>query len=167
VRGSAYHVTAPLPGMRVLLTSPHPMASSGTLEIAARQAAGPREAGYGLWWGDGPSGAYTVVAVNGNGYFAVLHVDGATVQDIYPWAPFPHVDGQGGINRLRVDFQAGQALVRVNDEIAARFADPQGEACRRTGFFIVTFNTGGSLVAFDRLRIWGPGEDCGTLIPGL
>jgi hypothetical protein len=151
VREGTYHIEVPQPNTRVFASTPYEMAVPGTLEIAARQASGPREAGYGLWWGDGDT--RTVVAINGNGYFGVFQVTGGDVESIEEWQPFPHVLGRGESNRLRVDVLDGWVVVRVNDELAATFEQSTG-GLPGVGLYVETFNTGGSVAAVEWLRIW-------------
>jgi hypothetical protein len=147
----AYCIEAPQPNTRVFAGAPYELSPPGTLEIAARQAGGPREAGYGLWWGDGDT--CTVVAVNGNGYFGVFQVTGGDFEPIEEWRPFPHVLGRGEVNRLRVDVLDGRVVVRVNDELAATFEQSTGGPLG-VGLYVETFNTGGSVAAFEWLRMW-------------
>jgi hypothetical protein len=151
VREGAYCIEAPHPDTRVFASAPYEMAVPGTLEIAARQADGPHEAGYGLWWGNG--GTLTVVAVNGNGYFGVFQVTGGDLEPIEEWQPFPHVLSWGEVNRLRVDVLDRRVVVRVNDELAATF-EQSTSGLPGVGLYVETFNTGGSVAAFEWLRIW-------------
>jgi hypothetical protein len=146
------------PERRVLLDAAYTVAVPGTVEVAARQSYGPGTAGYGFWWGEDRESA-RVVGVNADGYFGVFAVEGGEIRFIEDWHRFPHVVGQGKINRLRVDLYAdGRVVVWINDERAAEFADEAAGAWLITppqvGFYVETFDEGGAAVDFERLRTW-------------
>jgi hypothetical protein len=144
-------VTAPAAHTRIWVDTGLDLSPPLTLEIAARQIGGPREAGYGLWWGEAIGSETAVIAVNGNDYFGVFRGE-QTWEPVVAWQTFPHVHGQGQINRLRVDLGGDRASVRVNDEIAATFDEPPHAG--RFGFYMETFARGGSLVVFEWIQVW-------------
>ncbi len=152
-RRGAYTITLPLARARVYAIAPYLVRAPSTLEIDARPISGAPEARYGLWWGSGPDAPHKVVAVNSHAYFAVLQFNGAEWQPIHPWEMFPWLLDQGEPNRLRVDLSDGWALVRLNEEVATTFAS-EDRMPFHVGFFIETTPTGGSTIAFERLRIW-------------
>ena len=151
--GGEYLVTVPPQGGRALVTAPYTLRPPCTLEMTARHVAGPSEAGFGLWWGEVPAGPYWVVAVNGDGYFAVFRVEGDEIQFIEEWQLFPHLSREGATERLWVTVQEGRALVRLNDEVAASFGMP-ATAPLHTGLYVEASRRGGVTIAFERLRIW-------------
>jgi hypothetical protein len=120
--------------------------------ISARQMDGPRDAGYGLWWGD-VSGSYNVVAVNGNGYLTVFQSNGGDVLPIMEWQVFPRIHPQGETNTVQVDIIDGQVLARVNDEVAATFEWVPSQPFK-IGFYVETFSAGGTIANLDWLSIW-------------
>jgi hypothetical protein len=143
---------------RILLAPEFTVALPGTVEVAARQSYGLGTAGYGFWWGADREDA-RVVGVNADGYFGVFAVEGDGVRFIEDWHRFPHVAGQGEVNRLRVDLYAdGRVVVWINDERAAEFADGAAGAWLITppqiGFYVETFDEGGAAVDFERLQTW-------------
>lgn len=151
---SAFHLVIPEAEMSAFIVAPYEFRTPGTLELAARQEGGPSESGYGLWWGQGPDSTCVVVAINGNGYFTVFEVIGGQAKrPVEEWQRFPHIRPQGETNRLQVDLVGGQAVLRINDELASTF-DLTDAAAVRTGFYGETLSVGGAVVAFDRLRIW-------------
>jgi hypothetical protein len=151
---SAFHLVIPEAEMSAFVIAPYEFHAPGSLELVAWQEDGPSDAGYGLWWGQGPDSTCVVVAINGNGYFTIFEViDGQTIKPVEEWQRFPHIRPQGEANRLQVDLYDDQAVLRINDELASTF-DRTDAGTVRIGFYGETLGTGGSLVAFDRLRIW-------------
>jgi hypothetical protein len=144
-------VTAPSAHTRIWVDTGLRVSPPFTLEITARQIGGPREAGYGLWWGEAIGSEAAVIVVNGNDYFGVFRGEQA-MEPVIAWQTFPHVRSQGQVNRLRVDLGGDRASVRVNDEIAATFDGPPRAG--RFGFYVETSNRGGSLVAFEWVQVW-------------
>jgi hypothetical protein len=146
------------PGRRILLDGEFTVAVPGTVEVAARQSYGPGTAGYGFWWGEDRESA-RVVGVNADGYFGVFAVEGGETRSVVDWHRFPHVAGQGEANRLRADLYAdGRVVVWINDERAAEFTDEAAGAWLITppqiGFYVETFDEGGTGVDFERLQTW-------------
>ncbi len=154
--GGELVVLAPDPRMQAFLTAPYTFAAPSTLDVLAWQSdSSPGEAGYGLWWGEGPQGIHVIVAVNGNGYLGIFLNDGQAVHPVMKWQRFPHVHPRGDTNLLRVDLIEGRATVRVNDEIATTFTWVDTGPLHM-GFYLETFNRGRASIHFDRLRIWQP-----------
>lgn len=159
VRDGAYYLTIPEQKTHGFATAPYTLRCPCTVELAARQAAGPREAAYGLWLGQGPpDGAYLVAAVNGNDYFSVFIADDQPIRFVEDWRRFPHIMPQGVVNRLRIDLIGEWATIRVNDEVAATF-EWRGEKLLHAGFYAETFNTGGTVAAVDWLKVWAASDD--------
>ena len=119
----------------------------------ARLAAGPSDAGCGLWVGPSPSDAL-VVAVNGDGYTAIYTLSDGAPTFIREWQTFPRIALQGQPNRLRLDLAGGQATVRLNDEFVASFAWAPPPGPLLIGALAETFDTGGASATFEHLRIW-------------
>jgi hypothetical protein len=145
-----FQLTVQEPARLALIQSPYTIQPPATIEISAVQIGGPPEGAYGLWWGDDP---VTVVGVKGNGYYGVFTIDDGEIAYIVDWKPFPHVKPQGEANRVWVDFCAGRAEVRINEDVAATFDSP-ADGPFRAGFYAETFGAGGSSAVLDRLRVW-------------
>jgi hypothetical protein len=138
------------PDRLALIRAPYTIQPPATIEITATQIDGPPEGAYGLWWGSDPA---TVVGVKGNGYYGVFTIAEGRIDYLVEWVPFPHVRPGGEANRLWVDFRAGRAEVRINEDVAATFDSP-GEGPFPVGFYVETFRAGGSSALLDRLRVW-------------
>jgi hypothetical protein len=132
-----------------LIDTPYQIDPPGTIELTASLQSGPAESGYGVWWGENADHVQGLVAVNGNGYLTIVQAE----QPIMEWQPWPHVRSAGDSNRLRVDIEAGQVVVRINDEFTASFEAESGDPLQ-IGLYAESFNTGGAVVAFERIRVW-------------
>ncbi len=157
VSGDGLIVSAPATGMRAQAISPYTFRVPATLEVVGRQAGGPADANYGIWWGSCPDGACTVAAVNGNGYFAIYRIRGQAVEMIYPWARFPWVRPHGEPNRLRVDLEAAQATIRINQEVVAVVAGAE-TGLLHMGVLAETQQRAPSQVEYTMLSIWAAAE---------
>jgi hypothetical protein len=144
-------------GLLSLIETVYRVYPPATVEITARQTAGPGEAFYGLWWGVAPDDV-TAAVVNGSGYFGVSAVQGVGVRSLLDRQRFPHVRRGGEANRIRVDWGDGQAVVRINDEWAAEVsldgAGARPAAPLMVGWVMEAPPRGGAAVRIERIRIW-------------
>ncbi len=146
-------LAAASPHDRSTLALPGTLTPPATVELTARLAAGPSDAGYGLWVGSSPSDGL-VLAVNGDGYTAIYTLSDGAPTFIREWQTFPRIALQGQPNRLRLDLAGGQATVRLNDEFVASFAWAPPPGPLLIGALVETFDPGGASAAFEHLRIW-------------
>ncbi|MFW6115574.1 MAG: hypothetical protein ACOC7Y_00770 [Chloroflexota bacterium] len=96
-----------------------------TFEILAQPVAAPESGfyGYGLAYRAQDSSRYYAFAVGGDGYYAVLRVDGAQEISLVPWQQFPHIRRGRQPNRLRVTCAGAVCEFAINDEYAATIED--------------------------------------------
>ena len=124
-----------------------------TIELRAEQLDGARFARYGLWWGE-TAGIWRIMAgVNSDGYMGIEPGSSATGPAILAWQHFPHVRASGQINDFRVDIDAHQVTVRLNDEVAARFPREDGGSVS-AGLFAQASPDDAALIAFLDFRVW-------------
>ena len=91
-----------------------PAAAEYSFEAAGGQAGGEVGAAYGIVFDYQDSGQYTAVLINGNGYVEVFAAGGRRYMD---WQQWPNILLAFEANRLRVDVEGSQGLIRINDEI--------------------------------------------------
>ncbi|MEK6573318.1 MAG: hypothetical protein AABZ58_03230, partial [Chloroflexota bacterium] len=84
---------------------------------AAGQADGEIGAAYGIVFGYESPESYIAAMINGNGYVEVVSADG---REWMAWQQWPNILLGTEANRLRVDVQGGQGLIRINDEVLMR-----------------------------------------------
>lgn len=147
-----YHLTILPAETSAFAIAPYTISSPVTIEMAIRQASGPTETIYGLWWGSDPARA-CVAGVSSDGYHIVFCQDSEHFQEVVRWQRFPHVLLAGETNRLRVDLGEGGTIVRINDELAATFVQPHNEIMH-VGIYVQSLLSGDSEVVLERLRIW-------------
>jgi len=96
-----------------------------TFEVVAQPLSGPESGfyGYGLVYRAQDPTHYYAFAVGGDGYYAVLRVDGGEENALVPWQQFPHIERGEGVNRLRVSCAGGSCDFAINDEYAATVED--------------------------------------------
>lgn len=124
-----------------------------TVELSAEQMSGGRDARFGLWWGDAAGQPVILVGVNSDGYMGItpgLSTPGAAFMD---WQLFPHVRPTGHVNAFRADIDRSQVTVRLNDEVAARFAR-QGDSPISAGLFIQASPRDAARIAFLNFKTW-------------
>ncbi len=137
---------------RSIILAPYEIHPPGTLILIARQASGDTNAGYGLWWG-GQGAPQLTVGINSDGYLAVLPGETADPALLRPWRVFPHVRGAGIPNKIQADIDTESVVIRVNDELAARF---EWKAARELSFglYAETLTPGSAALMFEQLQIW-------------
>lgn len=125
-----------------------------TLEILAEPLAAPESGfyGYGLVYRAQDTAHYYAFAVGGDGYYAVLRVDGAQEVALVPWQQFPHIRRGRQPNRLRVTCAGAVCEFAINDEYAATVEDGtwiSGDV----GFWVRAFDEAAAF-QFSAARLW-------------
>ena len=153
--GAGLRLEAAGPDERALAAAPYQIAVPGVLAAQMRQAAGPPESYYGIWWGESPEDC-VVALVNTDGYFGIEHVVGTQRTWVRAPARWPHIRGGDQPNTFQLDVSAGQAVLWINDERAA--AIPlEGSGPLRAGFVVVAGPHEGAAVLIEHLWLWdGP-----------
>lgn len=113
--GGALTLQPPLGGLGGAVTGP--AVADYSFEAAGGQSEGPVGAAYGIVFDYQSPERYIAVLLNGNGYVQVVGADG---REYLAWQEWPNILLEYEANRVRVDVQAGQALIRVNDEVLLR-----------------------------------------------
>lgn len=93
-----------------------------TFEAAGGQLRGEVGAAYGIVFGYEAPASFVAVLINGNGYAEVASADGRVWM---AWQQWPNILLGYEANRVRVDVEQGEGLIRVNDEILMKV--PVGE----------------------------------------
>lgn len=136
------------------LIAPFTLQTPGTIRLQAQQVPGAGDTGYGLWWGDEPGKAHTILVINGNGYFSLFKAQGEHLsEEIEPWQRFPHIRSQGQSNRLQVDLVGGQMVIRINDELVSTYTRP-GDALLHMGVYVSAGQGGSTAIIFEELWVW-------------
>jgi hypothetical protein len=89
-------------------------ATEFSFEAAGWQAGGGAGANYGIVFGYKGDADYTSVTINNNSYVEVVSADGKAWMPLQQW---PNILLGSEANRIRVDVQGGQGLIRINDEV--------------------------------------------------
>jgi hypothetical protein len=89
-------------------------ANEFSFEAAGWQQAGEAGANYGIVFGYNSEDDYTSVTINNNSYVEVVSANGKTWMPLQQW---PNILLGSEANRIRVDVQGGQGLIRINDEV--------------------------------------------------
>jgi hypothetical protein len=99
--------------------------SNFTFEVIAGPLAGPESGfyGYGLAYRAQDPTRYYAFAIGGDGYYAILRVEGSEETPLVTWQQFPHIQRGRGQNRLRVTCAAASCDFTINDEYAATVED--------------------------------------------
>lgn len=99
--------------------------SDFTFEVVARPIAGPDSGfySYGLIYRAQDADHYYAFAVGGDGYYAVLRVEGQQETVLIPWQQFPHIRRGQQANRLRVRCADVTCRFTINDEHAVTIED--------------------------------------------
>jgi hypothetical protein len=118
-----------------------------TFEVAGGQVEGEVGAAYGIVFGYKSPASYTAVMINGNGYVQVISADG---REHLAWGQWPNILLGYEANRLRVDVQNGEGLIRINDEVLMTVAVADGEVG-----VIARGSAGGQRVRFGWAKLWG------------
>lgn len=113
---------------------------------------GPAFNGYGVVYRARDPAHYYVFAVGGDGYYAVLRVEGGQETALVDWQQFPHVRRGERANRLGVRCQGSTCSFTINDEHAATVEDDAWLA-GRVGLWVRGFE-GEVRVQFETLRLW-------------
>jgi hypothetical protein len=141
------------PGETSVSLLDHP-ARDFTLEAVARPLSAPESGFYGygvVYRAQGPS-RYTAFAVGGDGYYAVLRIDGDEENALVPWQQFPHIERGEAMNRLRVTCAGATCDFAINDEYAVTVEDDtwlSGDV----GLWTRAFDEGVT-VRFREARLW-------------
>lgn len=129
-----------------------------TFEVVALPLSAPESGfyGYGLVYrARDPSHTY-VFAVGGDGYYAVLRIEGGEETPLITWQQFPHIRRGLQSNRLRVTCAGAACDFTINDEYAATVEDEtwlKGEV----GLWARAFDERVS-VQFRDARLWMSGR---------
>jgi len=124
-----------------------------TLEAEARPLSCPAFNGYGLVYRAQDSAHYTVFAVSGDGYYAVLKVNGDEETALVDWQQFPHIRRGQQSNRLRVACIGPTCRFYINDEYAATVVDDTWLA-GDIGLWACSFGEEEVTVQFQDVRVW-------------
>lgn len=132
------------------------------LEVVAQPVAAPASGyyGYGLVYRAQDPGRYYVFAVGGDGYYALLRVEGDEETSLVPWQQFPHIRRGLEFNRLRVTCGGAVCELAINDEWAATIEEPMWLS-GDIGLAVMGYD-GPVTVEFTSARLWqledGAGE---------
>ncbi len=96
-----------------------------TFEVIARPVSGPNSGfyGYGLIYRAQDAEHYYTFAVGGDGYYAVLRVEGQRATELVAWQQFPHIRRGQQANRLRVSCTGAACRFTINNEYAVTVED--------------------------------------------
>jgi hypothetical protein len=120
-----------------------------TLEVEAIPLSGPGSGfdGYGLAYRARDDAHCYAFAVGGDGYYAVLRVDGDQETPLVDWQQFPHVHRGQRANRLRVACEGAICRFYINDEDSTWL---EGDV----GLWVRSFEAGTVTVRFEGARVW-------------
>jgi hypothetical protein len=126
-----------------------------TLEVEAVPLSGPDSGfnGYGLIYRAQDDVHYYAFAVGGDGYYAVLRIDGDEETALVDWQQFPHVRRATQANRLRVACEGATCRFYINDEYATAVEDASwldGDV----GLWVRSFEKEPVSVQFEGVRVW-------------
>jgi hypothetical protein len=126
-----------------------------TLEVEAVPLSGSDSGfdGYGLAYRARDEAHYYAFAVGGDGYYAVLRIDGDRETPLVDWQQFPHVHRGQQANRLRVACEGAICRFYINDEYAATVEDGtwlEGDV----GLWVRSFEADTVTVRFEGARVW-------------
>jgi len=85
-----------------------------SFEAAGGQTSGEVGAAYGIVFDYQSQESYTAVLINGNSYVEVTSSDG---QEWMAWQQWPNILLEYEANRIRIDVENGQGVIRINDEV--------------------------------------------------
>lgn len=88
--------------------------NSFSFEVAGGQTVGEVGAAYGIIFDYQSEQSYTAILINGNGY---VEVTSATGTEWLAWQQWPNILLAYEANRVRIDAENGQGLIRINDEV--------------------------------------------------
>jgi hypothetical protein len=126
-----------------------------TLEVEAVPLSGPDSGfnGYGLLYRAQDDAHYYAFAVGGDGYYAVLQIDGDEETALVDWQQFPHVRRGTQANRLRATCVGATCRFYINDEYAATVEDAtwlEGDV----GVWVRSFEKEPVSVQFESVHVW-------------
>ena len=124
-----------------------------TIELRAEQLGGARDVRYGLWWGDAASRSVILAGINSDGYMGIEPGPLTPGSAIMEWQLFPHVRSSGQMNDFRVDIDAHQISIRLNDEVASRFLR-DGSGPISAGLFVQASPHEAAVITFFDFRVW-------------
>jgi hypothetical protein len=127
-----------------------------TLEAVAYPTGGTDFSGYGLAFHAQGADRYDVFAVGGDGYLAVLRVEGQEEIPLLDWRAFPHVRRGPVPNRLRLSCTHETCRFWVNDEFVASLAQTTGPP-GDVGVWARRFEGPGLTVRFAQVAVWTDG----------
>lgn len=131
-----------------------PPGADFTVEVLAQPVAAPESGlyGYGLVYRAQDRSRYYAFVVGGDGYYAVLRMEGDEETPVIPWQQFPHIRRGPRENRLRVACAAAECDFAINDEHVATVADGtwlSGDL----GLLVLGFDEPAT-VEFSSARLW-------------
>ncbi len=145
------------PGEMTVLLLNHVDGDVG-LEIEALPIAGPASGfnGYGLVFQAQDAESYHVLAVGGDGYYAVLRFEEGNETPLVPWQQFPHVRRGWQANRLRIACANARCDCYINDEYAVTIEldKEKDPVTGEMGLWVRSFEGEGVTARFLSLRIW-------------
>ncbi len=129
-----------------------------TLEVLAQPVAAPESGfyGYGLVYRAQDRSRYYAFAVGGDGYYAVLRMEGDEEKPVIPWQQFPHIRRGLRENRLRVACAAAECDFAINDEHVATVED-ETWLSGDVGLVVIGFDDPVT-VEFSSARLWLSGD---------
>lgn len=129
-----------------------------TWEVVAQPVAAPESGlyGYGLVYRAQDPSRYYAFAIGGDGYYAVLRVEGDEETSLVPWQQFPHIRRGLELNRLRVTCAGALCDFAINDERAATVEEEMWLS-GDVGLVVLGYDEPIS-VEFASVRLWQSGD---------
>jgi hypothetical protein len=148
-----YRLKVAAGGQRVVLTGPYLIHAPCTIEVSAQQIDGASDVEYGMWWGQSESAVNLWEGINSNGYLGIEPASPPGGQPLRDWELFPHVRPLGQVNVFRVDIDAPQVVIRLNDEVAGKFIWTAPSVIV-PGLVVQPTTEGSATIDFLVLRVW-------------
>ncbi|MGD2144626.1 MAG: hypothetical protein PVF54_09145 [Anaerolineae bacterium] len=125
-----------------------------TFEVIAVPVTAPDSGfyGYGLAYRAQDPTHYCAFAVGGDGYYAVLRIEGSEEHPLVEWQQFPHIRRGRQSNRLRVTCARSSCDFSINDEYAATVEESKWLS-GDVGLWARGFDEG-ALMQFSSARLW-------------
>lgn len=127
-------------------------------EVVAQPVAAPGSGfhGYGLVYRGQDPARYYAFVIGGDGYYAVLRVEGDDHHSLVPWQQFPHIRRGPEPNRLRVTCAGALCQFAINDERAA-IVDDEMWLSGEVGLVVLGYREPVK-VEFSSVRLWQSGN---------